>query len=681
MTLAAIEPRILFTGTGTLGPFSLSVGGAPLRFTSNSHIRVTRYSAAGVGTLLVQGTDYTLTGGPNAGSLLLTAPQTVLLSTERLLVERSQPFTQDLALGNAVAFPSTSVEARLDKLTEFVQDLAARVARAVTLFPTDTNAAPSLPAAADRALKYMAFDGDGDPIATTGTAGGVVVSAEMDDVIASATTDEALARLNGVLEIADITALRAKTWSGTGRPDIVLLRQSWAAGDGGGVFRWDGASVVTDDGGTIIKETATTTGRWLRQLPAGAGLDVRWFGATTTGAGFTAAAQAAITAAGVHGMIDVPYGAYTLTSALTLLTGQTLRGTRGRPTITKGVAGNMIDASAAQTRLEFLDLRGAGATYTNTSTDRGVVYTNGANAYQSMRDVWIYDCAGPCVEFTVADAGNRSRFFSCIFQRTTSTNPAVVMPTAADTTGGREFHECRGDGGWLLRFNASANTRIIGGDTVNLDFGGSDGAALRAVVNGVRIATGGSALIVRGNDTALTGCIIAGGVQIEGAASRNVFANNALLAGATYTDNSTSTGNNVNHIDYGFYSPTVSWLADTTNPSLGNGTLTCRVTRRGRKLKVDIALTMGSTTTFGTGPWYFELPAPFSTWVATASVTGALRIFDSGTAWLLGSCAVSGGARRIYMFPTNGAAGVQSTIPITWASSDSLTLSVEYEIS
>ena len=477
--------------------------------------------------------------------------------------------------------------------------------------------------------------------------------------------------------LASISALRSRSWGGN-VPTLVQVVNNWRAGDGGGIFYLDSADTSSaDNGGTIVVDGLGN--RWKRQ--AQRDVLVTWFGDCSTGAGFTAALAAAITAAGVGGTISVPVGSYTLTASVTLLTNQTLRGLDGRPTITRGFAGTMIDASAQQTGLERLDLRGAGATYTNTATDRAVLYSNGSTAYQWMRDVWIFDSAGPCVEFSVADAGSKSKFFSCLFQRTTATNPAVVMPTTTDTIGGREFHECRGDGGALLRFNASANTRIIGGDTTNLDFGGSDGAALRAVIAGVRIATGGADFVIRGNDSTFTGCVIAGAVRLEGAAARNMLSNNILLAGSTYTDNSTATSNNVNNIDYAFYAPSVSWLADSVNPSLGNGTISTRAVRRGRKLAVDISLAMGSTTTFGNGPWYFELPAPFATWVAAATSTGIARFFDSGTAFLLGTCVVSAGSRRIYLFPTNGAAGVQSTIPITWATGDSVTLSIEYEIS
>jgi hypothetical protein len=164
MTLADVTPRMLITGTGSLGPFSLTISGSPIRFTSNSHIRVTRYTASGVGTVLVEGTDYTLTGGPNAGVVTLTSPQTVLLSSEKLVVERIQPFAQDLALALANSFPSSSVEARLDKLTEYTQDINSKVQRALAAHPLDTTT-PSYPYLTDRKSRWAKWDDTGALVA------------------------------------------------------------------------------------------------------------------------------------------------------------------------------------------------------------------------------------------------------------------------------------------------------------------------------------------------------------------------------------------------------------------------------------------------------------------------------------------------------------------------------------
>lgn len=53
---------------------------------------------------------------------------------------------------------------------------------------------------------------------------------------------------------------------------------------------------------------------------------------------------------------------------------------------------------------------------------------------------------------------------------------------------------------------------------------------------------------------------------------------------------------------------TPTWQANTTNPVLGNGTLIGRYKRDGRMINFDITLTPGSTTTFGSGGYFFNVP-------------------------------------------------------------------------
>jgi hypothetical protein len=66
--------------------------------------------------------------------------------------------------------------------------------------------------------------------------------------------------------VSNIVALRAVSWP-SGRPTQISLVSNSATGDGGSNWRWDAASTATDDGKNVVKETAVTTGRWLRQWP------------------------------------------------------------------------------------------------------------------------------------------------------------------------------------------------------------------------------------------------------------------------------------------------------------------------------------------------------------------------------------------------------------------------------
>jgi len=60
---------------------------------------------------------------------------------------------------------------------------------------------------------------------------------------------------------------------------------------------------------------------------------------------------------------------------------------------------------------------------------------------------------------------------------------------------------------------------------------------------------------------------------------------------------------------------TPAWTAATTNPVLGNGTLTGQYLQVGKTVHYRIVLTMGSTTTYGSG--YYQLSLPVASSVAT----------------------------------------------------------------
>ena len=113
--------------------------------------------------------------------------------------------------------------------------------------------------------------------------------------------------------ISNIPALRAVTWP-FGRPSLISLINNWYAGDGGGSFRWDATSTAPDNGGTIIKETATVTGRWLRQIDGN--IDVTWFGAKGDGVTNCDAAfdAAAVVSMATNRPFYMPAGSYVRTT-------------------------------------------------------------------------------------------------------------------------------------------------------------------------------------------------------------------------------------------------------------------------------------------------------------------------------------------------------------------------------
>jgi len=124
------------------------------------------------------------------------------------------------------------------------------------------------------------------------------------------------------------------------------------------------------------------------------------------------------------------------------------------------------------------------------------------------------------------------------------------------------------------------------------------------------------------------------------------------------------------------YTPT--WTTDGTAPSLGNGTLA------GRYKALDastylfyIHFVAGSTTTFGTGAWHFDLPA---TAVAGRTQTMYGRILDAGTDNKVCSAYILSGATLTTAIVPEGGNIVTNTVPMTWANTDELQLAGFLEV-
>jgi hypothetical protein len=122
------------------------------------------------------------------------------------------------------------------------------------------------------------------------------------------------------------------------------------------------------------------------------------------------------------------------------------------------------------------------------------------------------------------------------------------------------------------------------------------------------------------------------------------------------------------------YTPT--WTATTTNPTLGDGTLTGRYMQVGKWVDFQIRLVFGATTAVGSGAYLFGFPVvmrsvptqPVCTVVIRQSATSAHKI------------------RWGYMNTTSNCvlrdqdgASVTPSSPYVWASGDSITIAGRYE--
>jgi len=133
----------------------------------------------------------------------------------------------------------------------------------------------------------------------------------------------------------------------------------------------------------------------------------------------------------------------------------------------------------------------------------------------------------------------------------------------------------------------------------------------------------------------------------------------------------------VNPDSWNAYTPV--WTASGTAVSLGNGTITGKYFQAGGLVWVKIVLTMGSTTTFGTGFYRLSLPV-------TPAVDGLLPGFANDlsatrryrmVAWITTATATGDNMRIACDDGTTGGAGPSA--PFTWANGDSLILNGAYE--
>jgi hypothetical protein len=124
-----------------------------------------------------------------------------------------------------------------------------------------------------------------------------------------------------------------------------------------------------------------------------------------------------------------------------------------------------------------------------------------------------------------------------------------------------------------------------------------------------------------------------------------------------------------------------TWTGTTTNPVIGNGSLNMRYVRIGKTLDVFLQVTMGSTTTYGSGAWQFALP----TGPAFQHVAFIGTAFDTsaGTEYPLSATTGATGLITVKAWPsTAGLPFVNGgpTVPMTWATGDVLTLSTRLEL-
>lgn len=122
------------------------------------------------------------------------------------------------------------------------------------------------------------------------------------------------------------------------------------------------------------------------------------------------------------------------------------------------------------------------------------------------------------------------------------------------------------------------------------------------------------------------------------------------------------------------------WRSSGTQPALGNGTLTGAYRQSGKFGQFHILLTVGSTSTFGTGIYRFDSP---NSWTFSSDrLHGLSMITDAtGNVYLGGTIVATGGlvTCRVHGL-TLAASPPTATVPMTWATGDKWYLQWQGEV-
>ena len=121
------------------------------------------------------------------------------------------------------------------------------------------------------------------------------------------------------------------------------------------------------------------------------------------------------------------------------------------------------------------------------------------------------------------------------------------------------------------------------------------------------------------------------------------------------------------------YTPT--WTASGTAPAIGNGVYTASYCQLGKLVIARFKMTAGSTSTFGTGIYYWALPV-----TAQAAILGGAAgvILDSGTTFYTTSMVLNN-TTTVKGHMHNNGTEVGQTNPMTWATGDWINAFLVYE--
>lgn len=268
MTIEATSNRISYNGNAVTTAFAY-----PYSFHDQADIKViSTLISSGAATLMVLGTDYTISGTPDdlghyvdGATINMTLPPA---STKRLTIYSDPVQDQDVDLQDLSVFPAEVVEAALDRAMLIARRLGDLSNRSLRQPDGDADDMDALPTKVDRASTYLGFDSDGNPMAIAAEADALLVSAFAEDLLDSPGGTQFLATLRD-----DLTAYGSADVQAA---DEVMVRKTAS----GNWFQ----TTINKLGKVVAVEQLTTSGtsKTFSSIPSGVKRITMTFNAVST---------------------------------------------------------------------------------------------------------------------------------------------------------------------------------------------------------------------------------------------------------------------------------------------------------------------------------------------------------------------------------------------------------------
>lgn len=404
--------------------------------------------------------------------------------------------------------------------------------------------------------------------------------------------------------------------------------------------------------------------------PAG---DIRRYGAVGDGATNcnTAFSSACSVASNGGPSPLIPYGEFMI-SGQSIPDGVTVYGLGLQSVLKKRASGSML-SMGKNSQLVNLYVNGNGGTYTGVAVS--IPYTAEFEGYQLISKCRIYDSASYCVQYVSGAAGSGfgSKIVDCDLRVVSDAVEAVQWGNdPANSHGNRSLINCTAGSGALIDCNNADNGFVVGctsgdgGGLASIKYGAT---SAKIIAVGNRFAST-NLITIQGQAHTFVGNVVASGITLASGTLDCRISENVVTG--TITDSSGQS----NEIDMPLASYAMTWTGAGGNPAIGDGSVYSFYTREGRLITVTIGVTMGATTTYGTGEWRFSLPI---TATGSTNCYGTFIAYDSsGTLYYSGVVQVAASGTYATLIPHGAAGAATSAAPFTWASGDFVRMQFTY---